>query len=167
MSLFDEVSSRDSQRAAGLASRPKIGQVASIQSTQLNSSAPRRRAALALAPDSASSMLTVRPATTGRAAARRLMQPLSRAAGPCAPLGGRPASRPAARPSPSAPASIHSAPLPCTPGPATPLAACAVTAQAAAALAHDSATADKTRRGYNGRQEGVGRARPSVWSRIL
>ena len=56
-------------------------------------------------------------------------QPLSRAAGPCEPLGGRPASRPAARPSPSAPASIHSAPLPCTPGLATPLAACAVTTQ--------------------------------------
>ena len=36
MSLFDAVSSRDSQRAAGLASRQKIGQVASIQSTQLN-----------------------------------------------------------------------------------------------------------------------------------
>ena len=36
VSLFDEVSSRDSQRAAGLASRPRIGQVASIQSIQLN-----------------------------------------------------------------------------------------------------------------------------------
>jgi hypothetical protein len=74
-------------------------------------------------------MPTVRPSTTGRTAARRLIQPLSRAAGPCTPLGGRPASRHAARPSPFAPASNHSAPLPCTPGATAPLAACAVTAQ--------------------------------------